>query len=74
MTGPRYVLLSGGATVVVGGLAANPAARHGFVPDAWTGTSCVACFGWVSDPQHLFHSVPSGRLPSRPRRVQGVSP
>ena len=76
----RYVRLSGGSTVKVGALAGQPQARHGFVPDAWTGTSCMACFGWVSDPQHAFHRLPAGtgtrKHGETPRRIgqDGTNP
>lgn len=49
----RYVRLSAG-TVRVGQLAGT-AAPHPFAPDGHTGTSCMACYGWVSDPRHAAH-------------------
>ena len=53
---PRYVRLPSGEPVVVGGLAGTDQ-RHGFVPDSWTGTSCMACFGWNDDTRHLLHRL-----------------
>lgn len=29
---------------------------HPHVPDGWTGTSCVLCFGWCTDPRHAGRS------------------
>jgi hypothetical protein len=60
----RYVRLAGGATVQVGALAGTDTV-HGCVPDAWTGSSCLACFGWQDDPRHLFHRLPSKSVISR---------
>lgn len=55
---PRYVRLADRTPVVVGGLAGTDVI-HNAVPDAWTGSSCMACFGWKDDPRHLFHKLPS---------------
>lgn len=57
----RYVRLSHGVTVRVGSMAGTHY-LHNHAPDGGTGTSCLACFGWVTDPRHTFHQVlPAGR-------------
>lgn len=50
----RYIRLPKGGVIHVGGLAGN-SALHPFMPDGYTGTSCVACFGWCNDARHAFH-------------------
>jgi len=58
---PRYVRLSKGGVIHLGGLAGTDA-RHEAVPDAHTGSSCQACFGWADDPRHLTsHARPDVR-------------
>ena len=49
----RYVRLAKDV-VEVGGLAGIHI-PHPFAGDAWTGTSCLACFGAVDNPDHLQH-------------------
>ena len=46
----RRVRLPSGL-VPLGALAATTTA-HPFVPDGWTGTSCLLCYGWCSDVRH----------------------
>lgn len=59
----RYVELSHGGIIRVGSLAGRPYILHGYVPDLWTGSSCMACFGACDAARHLFHPifVKSGR-------------
>lgn len=58
----RRIRLPGGF-LEVGGLAGLPT-LHNFTPDGHTGSMCMACFGWVSDPRHAFHRrLPVGGLP-----------
>lgn len=47
----RLIHLPAGAIPL--GALAGTARPHPFLPDGWTGTTCLACFGWCSDPQHL---------------------
>jgi hypothetical protein len=49
----RRVRLPSGL-VPLGALAATTRS-HPFVPDGWTGTSCLLCFGWCTDPRHTGH-------------------
>jgi hypothetical protein len=47
----RRVQLRAG-TIPLGALAATDV-RHTRVPDAHTGSMCLACFGWRDDPRHI---------------------
>ena len=60
----RYVRLAPKNVVKVGALAGTDI-PHKHAGDTWTGSSCMACFGWVDDPRHLVR-VPRVR---RPRKV-----
>jgi hypothetical protein len=48
---PRVVRV-GDTVVMVGGLAGRDD-LHVFVPDGWTGSQCLACFGWYTDTRHV---------------------
>jgi len=52
----RYVRLGRDVVVRVGSLAGT-AYLHSHAPDGTTGTQCLACFGWVTDPRHVFHRI-----------------
>lgn len=49
----RRVHLPGGP-VPLGALAAT-SLPHAYVPDGWTGTTCMLCFGWCTDYRHAGH-------------------
>lgn len=51
LTRTRYLRLPNGI-LPVGGLAGTDIA-HPHIPDGHTGTSCLACYGWCTDPRHL---------------------
>jgi hypothetical protein len=55
----RYVKLAPKNIVKVGALAGTDT-PHKHAGDAWTGSSCMACFGWSDDPRHLAR-VPRAR-------------
>jgi hypothetical protein len=57
----RVVRLPGGA-MPLGALAATDVA-HPFVPDGWTGSTCMACFGWCTDPRHWSRPALAGESP-----------
>jgi hypothetical protein len=64
MTAPtreiRRVRLPSGGLVPLDMLATTRTA-HPFTPDGWTGTSCLLCYGWCSDPRHIGHrAAPTG--------------
>ncbi len=48
-----------GANIPLGALACSDA-PHPFVPDGHTGTSCMACFGWINDYRHTHRLAPTG--------------
>jgi hypothetical protein len=51
----RIMQLPKGA-VRLGALAGTTVA-HPFVPDGWTGSTCLVCFGWCTDPRHNGHDA-----------------
>lgn len=61
MTETRYVKIAPKTIVVVGSLAGT-LQPHRFVPDAHTGSSCLACFAACDAAQHLGRSC-AVRLP-----------
>lgn len=67
---PRYVRLSKGGVVRLGGLAGTDV-RHAPVPDGHTGSSCQACFGWADDPRHLTGKGNASQASGSPGRNGG---
>lgn len=61
----RYVRLPGG--YVHAGQLAGTSARHPYAPDAGTGSTCLACWGYADDYRHLggptLPTVGIGALP-----------
>jgi len=60
----RYVKIAPKTLVVVGSLAGTKQ-PHGFIPDAWTGSSCLACFATCDAVQHPYLTVDLGHRPKR---------
>jgi hypothetical protein len=54
---PRYVKIAPRTLVVVGSLAGT-GQPHPFLPDAWTGSCCLACFAPCDAVQHTYARLP----------------
>lgn len=62
----RYVKIAPETLVIVGSLA-GVNAPHPHIPDAWTGSSCMACFAPCDAPQHLARPYAALRRIGKPR-------